>query len=208
MSSAQILVLGALAGLTIFIGLADRADARRASSALQGRSSARPPPGSCSSCSGTSSHGGDRAGREALKGAVDGGSWALRRARGAVRRRRLALGLLSLVYYDRWMKSPARKSHARPGRRLGRRVRALAWAASLSAGPLARAPHRDRDRAAQLLRGARDRPVRRAQDEISLALVLVIGFGLHNATEGFGIVAPLSGDAGARRAGASSGCSG
>jgi ZIP family zinc transporter len=25
--------------------------------------------------------------------------------------------------------------------------------------------------------------------------VLVIGFGLHNATEGFGIVAPLSGDA-------------
>ena len=36
---------------------------------------------------------------------------------------------------------------------------------------------------------------RRRTDEISLALVLVIGFGLHNATEGFGIVAPLSGDA-------------
>ena len=32
-----------------------------------------------------------------------------------------------------------------------------------------------------------------AQDEVSLALLLVIGFGLHNATEGFGIVAPLSG---------------
>ncbi len=30
--------------------------------------------------------------------------------------------------------------------------------------------------------------------ELSLALVLVIGFGLHNATEGFGIVAPLAGD--------------
>jgi len=28
-------------------------------------------------------------------------------------------------------------------------------------------------------------------DEISLALLLVIGFGLHNATEGFGIVGPL-----------------
>ena len=32
-----------------------------------------------------------------------------------------------------------------------------------------------------------------ASGEISLALVLVIGFGLHNATEGFGIVGPFSG---------------
>jgi ZIP family zinc transporter len=32
-----------------------------------------------------------------------------------------------------------------------------------------------------------------AQDQITLALVLIVGFGLHNATEGFGIVAPLSG---------------
>ena len=30
-----------------------------------------------------------------------------------------------------------------------------------------------------------------ASGEISLALLLIIGFGLHNATEGFGIVAPL-----------------
>lgn len=34
-----------------------------------------------------------------------------------------------------------------------------------------------------------------AAGEASLALLLVIGFGLHNATEGFGIVAPLAGDA-------------
>src|SRR5438128_1173863 len=33
-----------------------------------------------------------------------------------------------------------------------------------------------------------------ASGEISLAVVLIVGFGLHNATEGFGIVAPLSGD--------------
>jgi ZIP family zinc transporter len=32
-----------------------------------------------------------------------------------------------------------------------------------------------------------------ASGEISLALVLIIGFGLHNATEGFGIVGPFSG---------------
>lgn len=33
-----------------------------------------------------------------------------------------------------------------------------------------------------------------AAGDISLALMLIIGFGLHNATEGFGIVAPLTGE--------------
>jgi len=32
-----------------------------------------------------------------------------------------------------------------------------------------------------------------AQGELAFAVLLVIGFGLHNATEGFGIVAPLTG---------------
>jgi zinc transporter, ZIP family len=35
-----------------------------------------------------------------------------------------------------------------------------------------------------------------ASNEVALATLLVIGFGLHNATEGFGIVAPLAGDVG------------
>ena len=34
-----------------------------------------------------------------------------------------------------------------------------------------------------------------AAGELSLALVLIIGFGLHNMTEGFGIVGPLAGEA-------------
>ena len=42
-------------------------------------------------------------------------------------------------------------------------------------------------------RGSRSASPQRG-DELSLALVLIIGFGLHNATEGFGIVAPLAGD--------------
>jgi zinc transporter, ZIP family len=33
-----------------------------------------------------------------------------------------------------------------------------------------------------------------AKSEVALATLLVIGFGLHNATEGFGITAPLAGD--------------
>jgi ZIP family zinc transporter len=32
------------------------------------------------------------------------------------------------------------------------------------------------------------------KDEVALATLLVVGFALHNATEGFGIVAPLAGD--------------
>jgi ZIP family zinc transporter len=36
-----------------------------------------------------------------------------------------------------------------------------------------------------------------ARNEVALATLLVIGFALHNATEGFGIVAPLAGDVGA-----------
>jgi zinc transporter, ZIP family len=34
-----------------------------------------------------------------------------------------------------------------------------------------------------------------AAGELSLAYALIIGFGLHNATEGFGIVGPLTGEA-------------
>ena len=34
-----------------------------------------------------------------------------------------------------------------------------------------------------------------ASEQVALATLLVIGFGLHNATEGFGIVAPLAGEA-------------
>src|SRR5262249_38398970 len=37
-----------------------------------------------------------------------------------------------------------------------------------------------------------------ASDEIALATLLVVGFALHNATEGFGIVAPLTGETDAK----------
>jgi ZIP family zinc transporter len=37
-----------------------------------------------------------------------------------------------------------------------------------------------------------------ASGEVALATLLVIGFGLHNATEGFGITAPLAGETDAR----------
>src|SRR3954452_12281229 len=106
----------------------------------------------------------------------------------------LTAGLMSLVYYDRWM---SRKRGSRlvgpgaaaideftkrsriealtPGRRLALLIatgiglhnfgEGLAIGQSAAAG------------------------------EISLALVLIIGFGLHNTTEGFGIVGPMSNEA-------------
>ena len=53
------------------------------------------------------------------------------------------------------------------------------------------AVHRHRDRAPQLRRRPGDRSVGR-KARSSLAVLLIIGFGVHNATEGFGIVAPLA----------------
>jgi ZIP family zinc transporter len=107
----------------------------------------------------------------------------------------LALGLLGLVAYDRYM--------ARIGRNVGR------------AGPGAMSVT---ERPARTRGVATWSPARRlslliavgiglhnfaeglaigqaaASNAIALATVLVIGFALHNATEGFGIVAPLAAD--------------
>jgi ZIP family zinc transporter len=104
----------------------------------------------------------------------------------------VAVGLVTLVYYDRWLK---RRALARPD--------------GPGAATLVRA------RRADGLIARLDEPRRlaffialgigfhnfseglaigqsAAAGEISLALLLIIGFGLHNATEGFGIVAPLA----------------
>lgn len=116
----------------------------------------------------------------------------------------LAAGLLSLVFYEKWMGKIARPTSA-PG------SNALAFGpGAMSQGEL-RAKH---------LKIADWSPARRlalliavgiglhnfaeglaigqsaARNEIALATLLVIGFGLHNATEGFGIVAPLTANAG------------
>ena len=56
----------------------------------------------------------------------------------------------------------------------------------------ARGGDRVRNWLAQLLRGLAI-GISAVSGELSLALLLIIGFGLRNATEGFGIVAPLAG---------------
>jgi ZIP family zinc transporter len=103
------------------------------------------------------------------------------------------VGLMSLVYYDTWMKARQRKAMLGPG--------------AASAAEFSR-PHKPGLSAAQWLSVFIATGIglhnfseglaigqSAAQDLKSLALVLVIGFGLHNATEGFGIVGPLTGEA-------------
>jgi ZIP family zinc transporter len=104
-----------------------------------------------------------------------------------------AVGLLSLVYYDSWMKARRRKSFLGPG--------------AASAGELERSHFVGLTPARWLalfiatgigLHNFSEGLAigqSAALGKLSLAYVLVIGFGLHNATEGFGIVAPLTGDA-------------
>lgn len=111
----------------------------------------------------------------------------------------LSVGLLSLVVYDRWMAK--------------RRAPAVV---RLSPGPGAAASTAISDTAALRPTSRFADPSRRlslliavgigmhnfgeglaigqsaARGAISLAILLIIGFGLHNATEGFGITAPLA----------------
>ena len=102
----------------------------------------------------------------------------------------LGVGLLSLVYCDRWLAK--------------RRVAAMLGPWSASAAEFVRTPALTPGRRLALFIAlgiglhnfAEGLAIGQsaAAGEISLALVLIAGFGLHNATEGFGIVAPIAGE--------------
>ncbi len=105
----------------------------------------------------------------------------------------LALGLMSLVYYDRWMTRKRATPLVGPGAAAIDEFTARTWVERLTPG----------QRLALLIatgiglhnfgEGLAIGQAA-AADEVSLALVLIIGFALHNATEGFGIVGPMSGE--------------
>ena len=162
MSTGQILLLGAIAGSTIFIGLpigrvqnasiGPEGDAQRdghRDPALPALRRARA----------TASTPVD----DSLKAAVHhGGSWGDFVGLAALLAVGFGVGLLSLVYYDRWMARERAKSLLGPGAASAAEFEP-SWIHGMSSAALARAPDRDRHRPAQLRRGPRDRPVRRAR---------------------------------------------
>jgi len=187
MSSVQILLLGAIAGSTIFIGL---------------------PVGRMQSVSPTVksflSAGAVgillfllwdvlSAAVEPVEGALKAGHDGRFFGLGALLALGFGVGLLSLELYDGWLTRRRNRALLGPGAasmaefELERHVVTMSpsrWLAIFIATGIGLHNFSEGLAIGQSA----------ARDELSLALVLIIGFGLHNATEGFGIVAPLAGD--------------
>jgi zinc transporter, ZIP family len=190
MSSSQVLVLGALAGVTIFLGL-PLGRVRNASTRLKAFLSAMATGILLFLFVEVVAHGVEPV-EEALVGAAnEGGSWSHFFWLASILVVGGILGLMSLVYYSDWLGKQRSKAMLGPGAASAAEFEApltvglspAKWLALLIATGIGLHNFSEGLAIGQSA----------AQDEVSLALLLVIGFGLHNATEGFGIVAPMSG---------------
>ena len=104
----------------------------------------------------------------------------------------ISVGLLSLVYYERWLAARARGQSLGPGAMASgelTRTRAgiAGWPAARRLSLLIAVGIGLHNFGEGLAIGGSA-----ATGAIGLATILVIGFALHNGTEGFGIVAPLA----------------
>ncbi len=129
-------------------------------------------------------------GVEPVESALEAHAWGRFAARAALLAGGFTIGLMSLVYYDWWLKCRRKSPLIGPG------------AAALEEFEHRIAEHLSPARQLALLIAtgiglhnfgeglAIGQSA--AADEVALALVLIIGFGLHNATEGFGITGPLA----------------
>jgi zinc transporter, ZIP family len=190
MSTAHILILGAVAGGTIFLGLPI--------GRMQGLSAPT------------------RAGLSALATGIlifllwDVLSGAVEPIEGALDERHwgrfswlsllgaggFALGLMSLVYYSEWMRN---RSHRRSTTLVGPGAAAVdeftrrSWLDTLTPGKqlalLIAVGIGVHNFGEGLAIGQAA-----AASQVSLAVTLIVGFSLHNATEGFGICGPMSGE--------------
>lgn len=183
MSGTQIALLGAIAGLTIFLGL-PIGRLRNAAPRLKAGLNAVAIGILIFLVWDILSHA-----WEPIDGALSDGNWGSSITGGLVLSAGLAAGLGGLVHYDRWTAARRAKS-VRPAGPGAAATSELAPAGRSHAGELALmiATGIGLHNFAEGLAIGNSA----AQGEISLAVLLVIGFGLHNATEGFGIVAPLA----------------
>src|SRR5438094_3066767 len=188
MSTAQTLVLGAIAGLTIFLGLPI--------GRMQNVS-----PATKAFLAATATGVLIFLFWDVMSGAVGPIEGALEEGR-AGRFAWLAFlltagfftGLMSLVYYDVWMKRRRRRAFLGPGAASTAEfehdhhftgMSPARWLAIFIATGIGLHNFSEGLAIGQSA----------AADKVSLAIVLIIGFGLHNATEGLGICAPLTGEA-------------
>jgi zinc transporter, ZIP family len=104
----------------------------------------------------------------------------------------ISVGLLSLVYYERWLTRRRRPRRMGPGAMAegelsARRAGVAGWPAARRLSLLIAVGIGLHNFGEGLAIGASA-----AAGALGLAMILVIGFALHNGTEGFGIVAPLA----------------
>lgn len=189
MSESQILLLGAIAGFTIFLGL-PLGRIRNLSMPLRAFLNAVSAGILIFLLIEVFQHG-----FEPVEHAVEDSEWATLLGKGLIFVALFGLGLVGLVFYDRWMAARRREAERPIGP-------GAATAASIRLSQVHRLSEPQRlalfiaigigvhNLAEGLAIGQSA-----ANDAIQLALLLVIGFGLHNATEGFGIVGPLTAEA-------------
>ncbi len=211
MSTGNILILGAIAGLTIFAGL-PLGRIRKPAPRLQAFLNASAIGVLLFLLWDVLTHGWQPVEDSMVAAQKGTESWLHFAGLAAIFAGGLAIGLVGLVYYDRYMSAAAKRAAAAkipaaagfgPG---AARAQELA-PANRRAGILARTQQRvttlsSAERLAFMIAlgiGMHNFSEglaigqSAAKGEVSLALMLIIGFGLHNATEGFGIVAPMAG---------------
>ncbi|MDQ1427045.1 MAG: zinc transporter, family, partial [Acidimicrobiaceae bacterium] len=213
MSSGNILILGAIAGLTIFLGL-PLGRIRKPAPRLQAFLNASAIGVLLFLLWDVLTHGWQPVEDSMVAAQKGTESWLHFAGLAAIFAGGLAIGLVGLVYYDRYMSAAAKRAAAA-------KVPALAGfgPGAARAEELAPANRRSGILARMQIRISTLSSAERlafmialgigmhnfseglaigqsaAKGEVSLALMLIIGFGLHNATEGFGIVAPMAGEA-------------
>ncbi len=185
MSTAQTLALGAIAGSTIFLGL-PLGRLRTRNAALQMGLTALAAGILLFLLIEIAEHGFAPVGE-----AAEEHEWVELLGFGALFAVGIAVGLMSLVYYDRWIKRRRTSGFIGPGAAAIDEFESRTWVDLLS--PAQRLSlliatgiglHNFGEGLAIGQAGA--------AGEVSLALALIVGFGLHNATEAFGIVGPMA----------------
>jgi zinc transporter, ZIP family len=133
---------------------------------------------------------------EPIESALDARHWGRFSWLSALGAGGFALGLMALVYYSEWMRARAGRRASTlvgPGAAAADEFAARTWLDSLTPGKqlalLIAVGIGVHNFGEGLAIGQAA-----AASKISLAVTLIIGFGLHNATEGFGICGPMAGE--------------